>query len=123
MWKFPFEILAAKAIVHSHSIDSIIASLNSVDQFEVNGLYHSQDLFIGDRRLTSGQAVQIPVIADDQHLETNINAAFENSSGVLVRGHGLFVWSPDSCKDAVKQFESYEKNFAIANIMRNQRAL
>lgn len=86
--------------------------------FEFKGIFSVEK----NRNLEPNEEIVVPIVSSDGNIEEKIMAAFRKSAAVLVQGHGLFLWS-SSRYDAVKQFESYEQLFAIANIMHNQRKL
>lgn len=111
----PHKLLSAEAVIHTHSQNSMMATWLFGKEF-VFARRQIDKLFPNNSKLTD---VRIPII-DNSNNESELSRAFEEqlllrpkSQAVLVRGHGIYVWSENWIK-AKQLVEYYELLFDAA---------
>ena len=94
----------AGAVLHTHSQSGTLLSAWALEQ---SGRHNAASLELRDREMLKGlagivthaQAVQLPVLANDQNLQALSQAAAPLLSqapyGLLIAGHGLYAWGDD----------------------------
>ena len=82
----------AEAIVHVHTVASVVAAARSPNGVVLEGL----EMLKGIGRQADGDAVHIPVLANSQdmgELGDRFDAAFDPATpAVIIAGHGLYAW-------------------------------
>lgn len=114
-----FRLRDAGAVLHSHSIHALMATLICRDEFRVTEL----EMMKGIRDTGYHDQLRVPVIentarecdlADSMAEAMN---AYPDSQAVLVRRHGVYVWGRDWV-EAKTQAECYDYLFQAAVRMR-----
>jgi methylthioribulose-1-phosphate dehydratase len=114
-----FEIRGAGAVLHSHSINAMLATLVQGDEFRVTHL----EMMKGIRGTGYHDDLVVPIIDNTAHecdlADSMADAmrAYPDSDAVLVRRHGVYVWGKDWIQ-AKTQAECYDYLFAAAVAMR-----
>ena len=114
-----FEIRGAGAVLHSHSINAMLATLVAGDEFRVTHL----EMMKGIRGTGYHDQLVVPIIENTAHecdLADSMAQAmrdYPDSDAVLVRRHGVYVWGADWI-GAKTQAECYDYLFAAAVKMR-----
>ncbi len=114
-----FRLRDARAVLHSHSVNALLASLTPGDTFRVTHL----EMIKGIRGHGFHDELVVPIIDNTAHecdLKEGMAAAMEahpNTQAVLVRRHGVYVWGRDWV-EAKTQAESYHFLFEAATRMR-----
>ncbi|MBO6933711.1 MAG: methylthioribulose 1-phosphate dehydratase [Deltaproteobacteria bacterium] len=114
-----FRIREAGAVMHSHSVNALLATLISGDEFRVTHL----EMMKGIRGVGFHDELVVPVIENTAHeheLADSMAAAMEaypKSFAVLVRRHGVYVWGRDWV-EAKRHAECYDYLFEAAVKMR-----
>lgn len=115
-----FRLRDARAVLHSHSVNALMASLTPGDRFRVTHL----EMIKGIRGHGYRDELVVPIIDNTAH-ECDLEAgmaeaikAFPKSQAVLVRRHGVYVWGRDWV-EAKTQAESYDYLFEAATRMRS----
>lgn len=109
----------AGAVLHSHSLNAMLATLTCGDVFRVTHL----EMMKGIAGTGYHDVLEVPVINNTAHecdlADSMADAmrAFPNSDAVLVRRHGVYVWGQDWVQ-AKTQAECYDYLFAAAVRMR-----
>ncbi len=115
-----FRLRDARAVLHSHSVNALMASLTPGDSFRVTHL----EMIKGIRGHGYHDELVVPIIDNTAHecdLEAGMAAAIEaypDTQAVLVRRHGVYVWGRDWV-EAKTQAESYDYLFEAATRMRS----
>ncbi len=105
----------AGAVLHSHSINAVIATELFDKQFTISNLEMQKGL----EGYGAFDTVNVPIINNTAHecdLADSLGEAIQNnprSYAVLVRNHGMYVWGKD-WKQAKTQAECYDYLFAAA---------
>jgi methylthioribulose-1-phosphate dehydratase len=114
-----YRLRNAGAVIHSHSLNAMLATLISGNTFRVTGL----EMMKGIEGMTIYDTLEVPVIANTPH-ESQLSDSmaqsmreFPRTQAVLVKGHGVYVWGKD-WKQAKAQAECYDYLFAAAVEMR-----
>ena len=108
----------AGAVLHSHSIDAVMATIAFKDVFRVSHV----EMIKGLRGRGYHDTVEVPIIANTAHecdLADTLSAAIDDwpdSDAVLVHRHGVYVWGRD-WRHAKTQAECYDYLFRYANQM------
>ena len=109
----------AGAVIHSHSINALLATLVFETEFEVSHL----EMIKGSSGMRYSDRLVVPIIANTEKecdladsLEEAI-LAYPASHAVLVRRHGVYVWGRDWVA-AKTQAECYDYLFCAAVEMR-----
>ena len=108
----------AGAVIHSHSIDAVMATIREGDEFRVRGV----EMVKGLRDRGYFDEVVVPIIENTAHecdLADSLAAAIDGypqSDAVLVRRHGMYVWGRD-WEHAKTQAECYDYLFRFASRM------
>ena len=109
----------AGAVLHSHSINAMLATLCQQDTFRVTHL----EMMKGIAGVGYHDELVVPIIDNTAHecdlADTMAEAmdAYPNSQAVLVRRHGVYVWGR-SWVEAKTQAECYDYLFEAAVRMR-----
>jgi methylthioribulose-1-phosphate dehydratase len=84
--------VGAGAVVHVHTVASVVAAARHRDGIEIEGL----EMLKGIGRQADGEVVRIPVIANSQDMSVlgdRFDAAHDpDTPAVVVAGHGLYAW-------------------------------
>ncbi len=110
-----FRLRNAGAVIHSHSVNALLATLLFDTEFRIGEL----EMLKGIRGTGYHDELVVPIIentAEECDLaETLAEAikAYPKSDAVLVRRHGVYVWGKDWVQ-AKTQAESYDYLFAAA---------
>jgi len=114
-----YRLRDAGAVLHSHSINAMLATLGCEDEFRVTHLEMQKGL----RGVGYHDTVRVPVVENTAHecdladrMATAIEA-YPNADAVLVRRHGVYVWGRD-WQQAKTQAECYDYLFQAAVRMR-----
>ena len=109
----------AGAVIHSHSINAMLATLLFQTEFAVSHL----EMMKGIRGVRYGDRLAVPII-DNTESECDLAGALEaamladpSTQAVLVRRHGVYVWGRDWI-EAKTQAECYDYLFRAAVEMR-----
>lgn len=114
-----FRLRDAGAVLHSHSINAMLASLVFEDEFSCTHL----EMMKGIRGVGYRDRLVVPIIENTAHecdLADSMAEAIEahpQSHAVLVRRHGVYVWGRDWV-EAKTQAECYDYLFEAAVRMR-----
>lgn len=114
-----FRIRGAGAVIHSHSVNAMLATLLSEDAFRVTHL----EMMKGLNGVGFHDDLVVPIIENTAHehdLADSMAAAMEahpQTHAVLVRRHGVYVWGADWV-EAKTQAECYDYLFEAAVKMR-----
>jgi len=114
-----FRIRDAGAVMHSHSVNALLATLIAEDEFRVTHL----EMMKGIRGHGYHDELVVPIIENTAHeheLADSMAAAMEaypQSFAVLVRRHGVYVWGADWV-EAKRHAECYDYLFEAAVKMR-----
>ncbi len=110
MMLMPHQILGAGAVIHSHSLNAVVATRAPAEVFHpgsVPGLIGAEEL------------PAIPIIENSLNsevLEQSMRLALEAkpaAEALLIRGHGLYVWGKN-WMEAKQRAERYEEFFKAA---------
>jgi methylthioribulose-1-phosphate dehydratase len=113
-----FRARDAGAVLHSHSIDALMATIHFDDVFRVSEV----EMIKGLRGHGFYDTVEVPIIpntARECELADSMAAAIEawpKVDAVLVRRHGVYIWGRD-WKHAKTQAECYDYLFRYADRM------
>ncbi|HBQ19987.1 MAG: methylthioribulose 1-phosphate dehydratase [Sandaracinaceae bacterium] len=114
-----FRLRGAGAVLHSHSVNAMLATLISGDAFRVTHL----EMMKGITGVGYHDELVVPIIENTAHecdLADSMAAAIEahpKSHAVLVRRHGVYVWGEDWVQ-AKTHAECYDYLFEAAVQMR-----
>jgi len=114
-----FRLRNAGAVLHSHSVNAMLATLVSEDAFRVTHL----EMMKGITGTGYHDELVVPIIENTAHeadLAESMAAAMEkhpDSHAVLVRRHGVYVWGEDWVQ-AKTHAECYDYLFEAAVRMR-----
>lgn len=114
-----FRLRDAGAVLHSHSVNAMLATLLSDDAFRVTHL----EMMKGITGVGFHDELVVPIIENTAHeheLADSMAAAIEahpKSHAVLVRRHGVYVWGADWVQ-AKTHAECYDYLFEAAVRMR-----
>lgn len=109
----------AGAVLHSHSLNVMLATLVADDEFRVTHL----EMMKGLRGIGYHDTVRVPIIENTAHecdLRDRMAEAmgkYPDADAVMVRRHGIYVWGRD-WMHAKAQAECYDYLFAAAVRMR-----
>jgi methylthioribulose-1-phosphate dehydratase len=109
----------AGAVIHSHSINAMLATLLFDREFEVSDL----EMIKGIEGMSYDDRLVVPIIENtvrECDLASSLEAAivaYPQTQAVLVRRHGVYVWGRD-WKHAKTQAECYDYLFRAAVEMR-----
>jgi methylthioribulose-1-phosphate dehydratase len=109
----------AGAVIHSHSIHAMIATLLFDDEFVISDL----EMIKGIEGMSYHDRLVVPIIENTTRecdLTASLEAAIVNdpqTQAVLVRRHGVYVWGRDWVQ-AKTQAECYDYLFRAAAEMR-----
>jgi methylthioribulose-1-phosphate dehydratase len=109
----------AGAVIHSHSINAMLATLLFDGEFEISDL----EMIKGIEGMSYHDRLVVPIIentARECDLASSLEAAiaaYPRTQAVLVRRHGVYVWGRD-WKQAKTQAECYDYLFRAAVEMR-----
>jgi methylthioribulose-1-phosphate dehydratase len=110
-----YKLRNAGAVLHSHSINAMLATKISDGNFKVANL----EMQKGVEGFGSFDTLEVPVIPNtprEGELTDSLTKAIQDNpktSAVLVRGHGVYVWGKD-WKQAKTQAECYDYLFEAA---------
>lgn len=110
-----YDRCGAGAVIHTHSLNAVLASRVSGAAFHVSGL----EMQKGIEGHTNTEALEVPVIENRPHeaeLTDDLAAAiraFPRTRAVLVRNHGAYIWGRNWI-EAKTQAECYDFLFAAA---------
>lgn len=114
-----FRLREAGAVLHSHSIHALMATLVCGDELRTTQL----EMMKGIRGTGYHDTLRVPVIENTAHecdladsMAEAMNA-YPDSDAVLVRRHGVYVWGRDWA-EAKTQAECYDYLFRAAVRMR-----
>ena len=113
-----FRQRGAGAVIHSHSIEALMATVHFKSAFRVTHV----EMIKGLRGYGYHDTVDVPIIENTAHecdLADSMSAAIEanpHSDAVLVRQHGIYVWGRDWAH-AKTQTECYDYLFRYADRM------
>ncbi len=114
-----YEMRDAGAVLHSHSLNAMLATLIPGDVFRVTHL----EMMKGIAGTGFHDVLEVPIIENTAHecdlADSMADAirAYPDSDAVLVRRHGVYVWGRDWVQ-AKTQAECYDYLFAAAVAMR-----
>jgi methylthioribulose-1-phosphate dehydratase len=114
-----FRLRNAGAVLHSHSVNAMLATLVFEDAFRVTHL----EMMKGIRGVGFHDELVVPIIENTAHecdladAMADAMRAFPSSHAVLVRRHGVYVWG-DDWAHAKTQAECYDYLFEAAVKMR-----
>lgn len=114
-----FRLRDAGAVLHSHSINAMLATLISADVFQVTHL----EMMKGIAGVGYHDRLIVPIIDNTAHecdlagAMADAMRAYPETSAVLVRRHGVYVWGKDWVQ-AKTQAECYDYLFEAAVKMR-----
>lgn len=114
-----FRIRDAGAVLHSHSVNAMLATLISGEAFEVTHL----EMMKGIAGVGYHDVHRVPIIDNTAHecdlADSMADAmrAYPEANAVLVRRHGVYVWGKD-WGQAKTQAECYDYLFEAAVKMR-----
>ena len=114
-----YRLRGAGAVLHSHSLNAMLATLIFDDVFRVTHL----EMMKGIRGVGFHDELMVPIIENTAHecdLADDMAAAIEawpQSNAVLVRRHGVYIWGRDWI-EAKTQAECYDYLFEAAVRMR-----
>lgn len=114
-----FRMRDAGAVLHSHSLNAVLATLVFDDAFRCTHL----EMMKGLRGVGYHDELVVPIIENTAHecdLERDMAdamARFPQADAVLVRRHGVYVWGRD-WSEAKTQAECYDYLFGAAVRMR-----
>ena len=109
----------AGAVIHSHSINAVVATLLFDKEFSISDL----EMIKGIEGMSYHDRLVVPIIentARECDLATSLEAAivaYPETRAVLVRRHGVYVWGKDWMQ-AKTQAECYDYLFRAAAEMR-----
>jgi methylthioribulose-1-phosphate dehydratase len=115
----PIRIRNAGAVIHSHSLHAVVASLLFADEFCVSHL----EMIKGIEGMSYSDRLVVPIIentARECDLADALEEAIERyprTQAVLVRRHGVYVWGRD-WSQAKTQAECYDYLFRAAAELR-----
>lgn len=114
-----YRLRNAGAVIHSHSVHAVLATLLFEDRFRVTHL----EMMKGVRGVGYHDEMVVPIIENTAHecdLADSMAAAIERHPechAVLVRRHGVYVWGEDWV-EAKTHAECYDYLFTAAVKMR-----
>ena len=114
-----FRLRDAGAVLHSHSINAMLATLSSESELRITHL----EMMKGIRGTGYHDVLEVPIIDNTAHecdLADSMAEAMEaypHADAVLVRRHGVYVWGR-SWIEAKTQAECYDYLFGAAVEMR-----
>lgn len=114
-----FRLRDAGAVIHSHSIHAMLATLIATDALRVTHL----EMMKGIRGVGYHDELAVPIIENTAHecdlagAMAEAMAAWPSTQAVLVRRHGVYVWGRDWA-EAKTQAECYDYLFEAAVRMR-----
>jgi methylthioribulose-1-phosphate dehydratase len=114
-----YRLRNAGAVLHSHSIHAMTATLLFKDQFRIQGLEMQKGL----QGYGAFDTLEVPIIentARERDLADSLSQAIQanpKTHAVLVRNHGVYVWGKD-WKQAKTQAECYDYLFEAAARMK-----
>lgn len=109
----------AGAVLHSHGVEAVMASMLSAEAFRIRGI----EMIKGLRGHGFYDLVEVPIIentAEECDLRDDLAAAVDawpKVDAVLVRRHGVYIWGRD-WRHAKSQAECYHYLFDLAVKMR-----
>ena len=110
-----FRLRGAGAVIHSHSVDALLATLIFEDAFRVTHL----EMMKGITGVGYHDELVVPIIENTAHEHELADAmaaamrAYPESHAVLVRRHGVYVWGEDWVR-AKTHAECYDYLFGAA---------
>jgi methylthioribulose-1-phosphate dehydratase len=110
-----YQLRNAGAVLHSHSINAMLATLIFKDNFKITGV----EMMKGIQGVGVFDTHEVPIIpntAYESQLADSLKEAIlahPKSQAVLVKGHGVYVWGKDWIQ-AKTQAECYDYLFAAA---------
>ena len=110
-----FDIRGAGAVMHSHSINALMATLISGDEFRVTHL----EMMKGIAGHGYHDELVVPIIENTAHEHDLADSmgeairAYPKAFAVLVRRHGVYVWGKDWA-EAKRHAECYDYLFEAA---------
>lgn len=110
-----YRLRDAGAVLHSHSVNAMLATLLFDTHFEVTHL----EMMKGLRGVGYHDTVRVPIVENTAHecdLADRMAQAIEENPGVdavMVRRHGIYVWGRDWAH-AKTQAECYDYLFSAA---------
>ena len=113
-----FRQRGAGAVLHSHSLDALMATVHNEDYFRVSHV----EMIKGLRGYGYYDTVEIPIIdntARECELTESLSAAIDanpQADAVLVRRHGIYVWG-QTWQQAKTQAECFDYLFRFADRM------
>ena len=114
-----FRLRDAGAVIHSHSVNALLASLVDSDRFVVTHL----EMQKGIAGVGFHDVLEVPIIENTAHESDLADAmadamnAFPQSHAVLVRRHGVYIWGRN-WQQAKTHAECYDYLFEAAVKMR-----
>ncbi|MGF1468685.1 MAG: methylthioribulose 1-phosphate dehydratase [Sandaracinaceae bacterium] len=114
-----FRMRDAGAVLHSHSVNAMLATLISGPEFRVTHL----EMMKGIRGLGYHDELVVPILENTAHEHELADAMgeaigrYSDTQAVLVRRHGVYVWGRDWV-EAKTQAECYDYLFEAAVRMR-----
>jgi methylthioribulose-1-phosphate dehydratase len=110
-----FQLRNAGAVLHSHSMNAMLATLISGNTFRITGV----EMLKGIAGVGVFDVHEVPII-DNTAYECDLAdslkeaiIAYPKSNAVLVRGHGVYIWGKDWVQ-AKTQAECYDYLFEAA---------
>ena len=114
-----YKIRNAGAVLHSHSLNAVMATLVYLKNFKITGI----EMMKGIQNVGVFDTHEVPIIentAYESELADSLRdaiLAYPKAQAVLVRGHGVYVWGKDWIQ-AKTQAECYDYLFAAAVAMK-----
>jgi len=110
-----YKLRDAGAVIHSHSMNAMLATLIYDDVFRISNM----EMLKGIKGIGAFDNHEVPIISNTAYEEELTDSleeairAFPQSSAVLVKGHGVYVWG-DNWVKAKTQSECYDYLFEAA---------
>jgi methylthioribulose-1-phosphate dehydratase len=114
-----YKIRNAGAVLHSHSINAVTATMLFDKQFRIKNM----EMEKGIEGMGAFDTLEVPIIDNTAYecdLADSLEEAIKNtpkSHAVLVRRHGVYVWGKD-WKQAKTHAECYDYLFEAAGRMK-----
>lgn len=117
-----YKIRGAGAVLHSHSLNAVRATLRFKKKFTIQGM----EMQKGIEGYGAFDTLEVPIIENTAHerdLADSLGKAIRDnpkSQAVMVRRHGVYVWGRD-WKKAKTQAECYDYLFAVSEHLKEGR--
>lgn len=115
-----YKLRDAGAVIHSHSINAVLATMLSPSHFVISGFEMQKGIRNAQGKAHKvNEGLIVPVIENTEKeadLADSLKRAIElypDTQAVLVRNHGVYVWG-DTWQKAKTQAECYDYLFRVA---------